>query len=115
MKTNDKDFLVEQIRTKYTEKEDSKIDKLRALDKKVSAPAEAFAYSFGIIGALVLGAGMSFAMKVIGDSMAMGIVIGLLGILMVSVNYPIYKKLRASRRKKYAPEIMKLSDELLNK
>lgn len=115
MKTNDKDFLVEQIRTKYTEKEDSKIDKLRALDKKVSAPAEAFAYSFGIIGVLVLGAGMSFAMKVIGDSMAMGIVIGILGIFMVSVNYPIYKKLLASRRKKYAPEIMKLSDELLNK
>lgn len=115
MKTNDKDFLVEQIRTKYTEKEDSKIDKLRELDKKVSAPAEIFAYSFGIIGALVLGTGMSFAMKVIGDSMAMGIAIGLLGILMVSVNYPIYKKLLASRRKKYSPEIMKLSDELLNK
>ena len=115
MKTNDKDFLVEQIRTKYTEKQHSQLDELKALDKKVSAPAEIFAYSFGIIGALVLGAGMSFAMKVIGDSMAMGIVIGLLGILMVSVNYPIYKKLLASRRKKYAPEIMKLSDELLNK
>ena len=113
MKNDDKEFIVEQIRTKYTEKEDSKIDKLRALDRKVSIPAETFAYSFGIVGALVLGTGMSFAMGVIGNSMAMGIVIGLVGILMVSVNYPAYKRILTSRRKKYTPEIMKLSDELL--
>ncbi len=113
MKNGDKEFLVEQIRTKYTEKESDRFDKLKALDRKVSTPAEAFAYGFGILAALVLGTGMSFAMKVIGDSMAMGIVIGLVGIFMACINYPIYKKLLASRRKKYAPEIIKLSDEIL--
>ncbi|MBQ7295369.1 MAG: dihydropteridine reductase [Clostridia bacterium] len=115
MKNNDKEFLVEQIRTKYSEKEYTQLDKLKALDKKVSKPANVFAYVFGTVSALVLGTGMSFAMKVIGASMAMGIVIGLVGILMAVINYPIYKKILASRRKKYAAEIMKLSDELLNK
>lgn len=115
MKNNDKEFLVEQIRTKYSEKEYTQLDKLKALDKKVSKPAIIFAYIFGTFSSLVLGTGMSFAMKVIGDSMAMGIVIGLVGILMAVINYPIYKKILASRRKKYADEVMKLSDELLNK
>lgn len=115
MKNNDKEFLVEQIRTKYSEKQFTQLDKLKALDKKVSKPANVFAYVFGTVAALVLGTGMSFAMKVIGDSMAVGIVIGLVGILMSIINYPIYKKILASRRKKYATEIMKLSDELLGK
>lgn len=115
MKNNDKEFLVEQIRTKYSEKQFTQLDKLKALDKKVSKPANVFAYVFGTVAALVLGTGMSFAMKVVGDSMAVGIVIGLVGILMSIINYPIYKKILASRRKKYATEIMKLSDELLGK
>ena len=68
-----------------------------------------------MIGALVLGVGLCLAMKVIGDLMALGIVIGIVGIAMVSVNYLIYRAILKSRKKKYADQVMALSDALLNK
>ena len=102
MNRNDQEFLVQKIRTQYTEKENTQLDELKALDKKVKKPANVFAYTFGTIGALVLGSGMSLAMNVIepgtyygitiGENMMLpGIIIGLAGIAMVSVNYVIYK------------------------
>ena len=75
---------VEHIREQYAEKRVTKFDELKALDKRVKRPAEIFAYTFGVVGALVLGTGMCLAMKVIGDMMALGIVIGVVGIGMVS-------------------------------
>ena len=113
MKRNDQKFLVEQIKTKYIEEPHMHIEKLKELDRKVKKPATVFGWLFGIVGSLVLGTGMSLAMKVIGDSMAMGIVIGLIGILMVCVNYPIYKVIFAARKKKYADEIIRLSNRIL--
>lgn len=105
----------ERIRSKYTPKEESKIEKLRALDNKVNRPVKIFAYSFGTVGALVLGTGMCFAMSVIGNlPMAVGIVIGCVGIAMCSVNYLIYKGILNSRRKKYSKEIFDLSDEIID-
>ena len=80
----------------------------------VRRPAAIFAYTFVILGALVLGVGMCLAMEVIGSLMPLGIVIGVIGIVMVAVNYPIYKRILSQRKKKYAPEIVALSDELLN-
>lgn len=110
---------IEQIRASYTEKEITKFDELKELDRKVKRPAEIFAYIFGIIASLILGAGMSLAMKVIGASlsfaMPLGIGVGLLGILLVSVNYPLYKKILKSRKEKYASQIIELSNGLLNK
>lgn len=105
---------VEKIRNQYTEREKTKLDELKALDRKVKRPASIFAYVFGAIGALVLGTGMSLAMKIIGDFMALGIVIGLVGIAMVSLTYPIYKAILQSRKKKYSSQILEISDELLN-
>lgn len=106
---------VARIRQEYTEKENQKLDKLRALDRKVKLPAEIFAYSFGTVGSLVLGTGMCLAMGVIGNGLMIpGIVIGCLGIAAVSVNYFIRNKILASRKKKYAEQIMALSDEILN-
>lgn len=113
MRNDEKEFIVEQIKSKYIEESHVHIDKLRALDKKVSKPANIFAYTFGIVGALVMGTGMSFAMKVIGDSMTMGIIIGLVGIFMLSINYPIYKTILTARKKKYADEIIRLSNRIL--
>ena len=113
MKSNDQKFLVEQIKTKYIDEPHMHIEKLKELDKKVSKPANVFGYLFGIAGSLVLGTGMSFAMKVIGDSMAMGIGIGLAGIFMVCVNYPIYKVILNARKKKYGEEIVRLSNRIL--
>ncbi|MBQ9134588.1 MAG: hypothetical protein IJX66_00680 [Lachnospiraceae bacterium] len=124
MNKNDQEFLVQKIRTQYTEKEHTQLDELKALDKKVKKPANIFAYTFGTIGSLVLGTGMSFAMNVIepgtylgitiGENMMVpGIIIGLVGILMVSINYPVYKKLLSSRRSKYANDVIALSDKIM--
>ena len=104
---------VERIRADYTEQAPTKVDELKALDKKVKRPAAIFAYIFGTVGSLVLGTGMCLAMKVIGDMMIAGIGIGLAGIAMVSLTYPIYKGLLARRRKKYAERIVAMSDEIL--
>lgn len=106
---------VEKIRSKYQVAEKTKIDELKALDKKVKKTPTVFSYAFGSISSLVLGTGMCLAMKVIGDMMALGIVVGLVGIGLCALTYPIYKKMLNSRKKKYAKQIIELSDSLLNK
>ena len=111
---NEKEFLVQKIRTQYTEKEHTALDDLKALDSKVKRPAAIFAYLFGTVGALVLGTGMSLAMGVIGSSMPLGIATGSLGILAVAINYPLYQAILGKRRKKYAPEIIAMSDKIIN-
>lgn len=119
MATNDQDFLVQKIRTQYTEKQHTQLDELKALDAKVKRPANVFAYTYGSIGAVVMGAGMSLVMTEIGaiiglaNAMIPGIVVGVVGMGMTLTTYPIYKKLLNSRKKKYAPAIMQLSEKLL--
>ena len=119
MNKNDQEFLVQKIRTQYTEKEHTQLDALKALDIKVKRPVNVFAYIFGSISAIVMGSGMSLVMTDIGTTLGMtetmvpGIVIGVIGLLMASVNYPIYNKLLASRKKKYAAQILELSDKLM--
>ena len=96
----------------------SKLDELKSLDSKVKVPALVFTYVFGTIGSLILGLGMCLAMQIIGKTiplMIVGIVIGLVGIAMVAINYPLYQKILASRKKKYAELIISKSNELLNK
>lgn len=121
MNRNDKEFLVQKIRTQYTEKEHTQLDALKELDASVKRPANIFAYTFGTLGAIVMGAGMSLVMTDIGTTigvenpMVAGIVIGVAGMAMAIANYPIYKGILASRRQKYADQIMKLSDEIMNK
>ena len=117
--TNEKDqIIVEKIKNSYIEKEQSKLQELKALDKKVKTPAEVFAYTYGTIGSLILGTGMCLAMKIIGASisalMPVGICVGLIGIAMVSTAYPIYKRILNNRKKQYSNEIIEKSDELLN-
>lgn len=106
---------IERIRASYTEKEITKFDELKELDKKVKRPAQIFAYVYGALSSLVLGTGMCFAMKVIGNSMALGIGIGLVGIALTITTYPIFKAILKRRKNKYAPKIFELSDSLLNK
>lgn len=120
MNKNDQEFLVQKIRTQYTEKEHTQLDALRELDAKVKCPANLFAYIFGSIGVIIMGSGMSLVMTDIGSNIGLeetnilGIVIGIVGMLMAIVNYPIYKRLLAFRRKKYADKIMELSDKIMN-
>lgn len=119
MNRNDKEFIVQKIRTQYTEKENTQLDALKKLDAKVKKPANVFAYVFGSIAAIIMGSGMSLVMTDIGetigiaDAMIPGVVIGIVGMLMAIINYPVYKKFLASRRKKYAKEIIALSDNIM--
>jgi len=121
MNKNDQEFLVQKIRTQYTEKERTDLDELKELDKKVKRPANVFAYIFGSISAIIMGAGMSLVMTDIAETvgiqnpMLYGIVIGIIGMFMAIINYPIYKSILGSRRKKYADKIIALSDKIMNK
>jgi hypothetical protein len=121
MNKNDQEFLVQKIRSRYTEKKHTEILELKKLDAKVKRPAKVFAYIFGIFGAIVMGAGMSLVMtdiaKTVGiqNPMLYGIVIGIIGMVMAIINYPIYKSILTSRRKKYADKIIALSDKIMNK
>ena len=117
----DQEFIVRKIRTQYTEKENTGLDELKALDIKVKRPANVFAYIFGCLAAIIMGSGMSLVMTDIGtiigltSAMVPGIVIGVVGLCMALSTYPIYKRMLNSRKKKYASEIMELSEKLLQK
>ena len=119
MSHNDQEFLVQKIRAQYTEKEYTRLDALKALDAKVKRPANVFAYTYGSVAAIVMGAGMSLVMTDIGamiglaDTMVPGIAIGIVGMVMALFTYPIHKRMLASRRKKYAPEIIRLSESIM--
>lgn len=106
-------IYAEQLANEYAPKDTSKVIALRKLDARAKLPATVFTYSFGIISSLVLGIGMCLAMGQIGSgttvSFVLGIVIGMIG---MGVNYPIYKKLLANSKKKYAFEIMELAKEI---
>lgn len=120
MNKNDQEFLVQKIRTQYAAKENTELDELKRLDAKVKRPVNVFAYIFGSVGAIIMGSGMSLVMTDIGSTvgisnpMAPGIVIGIIGMLMAIINYPIYKGILTSRRNKYAAQIMKLSDRIMS-
>ena len=121
MNKNDQQFMAQKIRTQYMEKTPSELDALRALDAKVKRPANVFAYIFGSLAAIIMGAGMSLVMTDIGaiigmsNAMIPGIVIGVVGLGMAILTYPMYKGILASRKKKYGAEILKLSDRIINK
>lgn len=106
----------EKIAAEYDQQPASKLIALKKLDTKAKLPSLIFAYTFGVLGALILGVGMCLCMGQIGAGLAMaiplGVVIGVVGIVMVSVNYPIYKKLLAKGKKRYAFEVMELAKEI---
>lgn len=119
MNRTDKEFMVQKIRTQYTEKEHTQLDELKKLDAKVKRPANVLAYSLGSVGAIIMGSGMSLVMTDIGYDIGIknpfhiGIIIGIAGMLMAIAIYPIYKRMLNSRRKKYAAQIMELSDKII--
>ena len=109
-------IYAEQLANEYAPKDTSKVVALRKLDAKAKLPANVFTYTFGIITALVAGVGM---LKVIGNGstamFVLGVIVGIIGLLGMGVNYPIYKKLLAQGKQKYAFEIMELAKEISEK
>lgn len=112
-------IYAEQLANEYAPKDTSKVVALRKLDARAKLPATVFTYTLGVAAALVLGVGMCLAMKVIGSgttaAFVAGIFIGIVGLAGVSVNYPIYRKLLAKGKQKYAFEIMELAKEISEK
>ena len=112
-------IYAEQLANEYAPKDTSKVVALRKLDAKAKLPANVFTYTFGIITALVAGVGMCLSMKVIGNGstamFVLGVIVGIIGLLGMGVNYPIYKKLLAQGKQKYAFEIMELAKEISEK
>ena len=112
---------IESIRNKYTHREGSPLERLRKLDQTATQKAQAASLALGVLGALILGTGMSLLMTDLYRQLAMGsglaIVIGLLaglvGIVMVALAYPVYNRVLKKERERIAPEILRLSDELL--
>ena len=121
MNKNDQQFMAQKIRAQYMEKQSTELDELRALDAKVKRLANTFAYVFGSIAAIVMGAGMSLVMTDFGatigiaDGLVPGIVIGVVGLAMALLTYPIHKSILGSRKKKYGAEILALSDRIMSK
>lgn len=112
-------IYAEQIANEYAPKSTSKVVALKKLDAKAKRPANVFAYTFGIITSLVAGVGMCLSMKVIGNQttamFVLGIIVGIIGFCGMGVNYPIYKKLLAKGKEKYAFEIVQLAKEISEK
>ena len=104
---------VMKIRKKYAQPEETKLEKLRRLDRSATQKGAVSALTVGIIGTLVMGTGMSCAMVGSAAAFVPGIVIGCVGIAMVVCAYPLYARITEKQRKKIAPEILKLTDELM--
>lgn len=112
-------IYAEQIANEYAPKDTSKVVALRKLDVKAKRPANIFTYTLGVISALVFGTGMCLAMGEIGSgtigSFVLGIIIGIIGMVGMGVNYPIYTRILENGKKKYAFEIMELAKEISEK
>ncbi len=109
---------VENIRKKYLPKEDDKMARLRKLDSIPTQKAQAISLCFGVIGALIMGTGMSLAMTDLGASLGafalmLGIVIGVIGMTLMALAYPMYKRVLKKEQERIAPEILRLTEELM--
>lgn len=109
---------IRAIRKKYTPKEEDKLAQLRALDANVTNKATRLSVIVGVLGAIIMGTGMSIIMTDFGTQLGtaklpVGIMIGVVGIVVLACAYPLYNRTLKKEREKIAPEILKLTDELM--
>lgn len=112
---------IENIRKKYLPQAENKLEQLRKLHNSASQKAQAWAIALGVIGALILGSGMSLIMTDLATILGMatqlalviGVVAGLVGMVLVALAYPVYQRVLKNQRNRIAPLILQLSDELL--
>ena len=103
---------IEAIRKKYEDPKTDKFEQLKALDKQADKRGMITALVLGIVGALILGTGMSIVMEGSAVFMILGIIIGVVGIVVLSAAYPLYKKIVKEDRAKVADQILTLSKEI---
>ena len=109
---------IKNIRKKYLAPEEDKMAQLRKLDQRATQKAQAWAIALGVVGALILGTGMSLAMTELsgflgGTAMFIGIPVGLVGIVLAVLAYPVYNRILKKERQRIAPEILRLTEELM--
>ena len=110
---------IQNIRKKYLSPEEDKMEKLRKLHASATQKAQAWALVLGVVGALIMGTGMSLVMTDFGEVLGLanalipGVIIGVLGMIPVTLAYPAYNHVLKKERQRIAPEILRLSDELL--
>ena len=113
---NDLDKVyAESVAKEYMPKETNKVRQLKKLDERAKLPAFVTALSLGIIGTLIFGTGMCFGLGVFGTGtviMVIGILLGLIGVAICTINYPLYKKMLKKGKEKYAFEILELAKEI---
>lgn len=113
---------IEEIRKKYLPPEQNKMERLRKLHASAGNKAMVLSITIGVIGTLILGSGMSLIMTDLavslgiaaGAAMVLGVILGLVGLIMVALAYPVYDRVLKKERARIAPEILRLTDELLN-
>lgn len=109
---------IQNIRKKYTEPQEDKMEQLRRLDASAAKKANRVSITVGVIGTLIMGVGMSLVMTDIGTvlggaAMPLGVAIGVIGMALLICAYPLYNKTLKKERERIAPEILKLTDELM--
>lgn len=104
---------IKSIRSRYVEPEEDKMETLRRLDRSANRKGTMISIIVGVIGTLLMGVGMCCAMVWMGVWFVPGIIIGLVGIAVLACAYPIYLRITKAEREKIAPEILRLTDELL--
>jgi len=110
---------IKDIRSKYLPREEDKMERLRKLHNSATQKAQSASIAVGVIGALLLGTGMSLCMTELGAalgllSLILGVAVGLVGILLVALGYPVYNRILTRERRRIAPEVLRLSEELLD-
>lgn len=104
---------LKRIREKYISKEEDKMEQLRRLDRNVTKKGTVISLILGIIGTLIMGAGMSCVMVWGGKWLIPGVVLGVVGIIVLALAYPMYMHITKKERERVAPEIIRLTDELM--
>ena len=104
---------LKKIRQKYVPAEEDKMEQVRRLDKKVTQKGTAVSIALGVIGTLLFGAGMSCVMMLEGIWFVLGIILGIIGLVPIGAAYPVYSRVTKQERAKIAPEILRLTEELM--
>ena len=109
---------IEAIRKKYLPKEEDKMEQLRRLHAIPTRKAQSASIAIGVLGALILGTGMSLCMTPLGEALGafglvLGVLVGLVGMVLVALGYPVYNRVKKKEREKIAPQVLRLSEELL--
>ena len=103
---------IERIKAKYLPRTESKMEQLRRLDASVTQKGTRISIFLGIIGCLIFGGGLSIVLEAPGEFFVLGIVIGVLGMALMVLAYPVFLKVTQKERERIAPQILALVEEL---